>query len=340
MRQRRRSRTAPRSFCKGNSQTRAPDRDERPVEVHQESRVSATALFARADARLLRCGSRGQRGWRPVSLGLGRFTVRRWGVAGGGERSALERRAAGHRGCPEPMAPRAENAAVDGRDASAAGGGAACKRHDRARRVFRSSRRHSRCRRTLARGCSWTNHTSRRRIRSSWSRAAPAAVIRLGYAESLFVRSVEGRRQGEPQRSRGQEVRRVLRHVHQRWRCQSPVSPALVAHLPLHRSRKSRRRPSRSRWRTFAASTRAIPFEMKARFEGSDLRQGSGGQADRLSKILEVGWRTARLCAHETYMDCPYYEQLQYAGDTRIQALVSLLQRRRRPARRGTRLHN
>lgn len=42
-----------------------------------------------------------------------------------------------------------------------------------------------------------------------------------------------------------------------------------------------------------------------------------------LTKILEVGWRTARLCAWETYMDCPYYEQLQYIGDTRIQALVS-----------------
>jgi len=41
-------------------------------------------------------------------------------------------------------------------------------------------------------------------------------------------------------------------------------------------------------------------------------------------EILDVGWRTARLCAHESYMDCPYYEQLQYAGDTRIQALVSL----------------
>jgi alpha-L-rhamnosidase len=41
-------------------------------------------------------------------------------------------------------------------------------------------------------------------------------------------------------------------------------------------------------------------------------------------KNLEVGWRTARLCAFETYMDCPYYEQLQYIGDTRIQALVSL----------------
>lgn len=41
-------------------------------------------------------------------------------------------------------------------------------------------------------------------------------------------------------------------------------------------------------------------------------------------KVWEVGWRTAKLCAHETYFDCPYYEQLQYVGDTRIQALISL----------------
>lgn len=59
----------------------------------------------------------------------------------------------------------------------------------------------------------------------------------------------------------------------------------------------------------------AYPFERKARFDGGD---------DELQKIIETGWRTARLCAHETYMDCPYYEQLQYAGDTRVQALVSL----------------
>lgn len=43
-----------------------------------------------------------------------------------------------------------------------------------------------------------------------------------------------------------------------------------------------------------------------------------------MDKILEIGWRTARLCAYETYMDCPYYEQLQYIGDGRIQAMVSL----------------
>ena len=39
---------------------------------------------------------------------------------------------------------------------------------------------------------------------------------------------------------------------------------------------------------------------------------------------MEIGWRTARLCANETYMDCPYYEQLQYWGDTRIQAMITL----------------
>ena len=43
-----------------------------------------------------------------------------------------------------------------------------------------------------------------------------------------------------------------------------------------------------------------------------------------LQKMMEIGWRTARLCAIETYTDCPFYEQLQYLGDTRIQALVSL----------------
>ncbi len=59
----------------------------------------------------------------------------------------------------------------------------------------------------------------------------------------------------------------------------------------------------------------AYPFALRAKFESED---------PALEKIWEVGWRTARLCAHETYMDCPYYEQLQYAGDTRIQALVSL----------------
>lgn len=58
----------------------------------------------------------------------------------------------------------------------------------------------------------------------------------------------------------------------------------------------------------------AYPFITQAHFESDN---------PELSRIWETGWRTAQLCAHETYMDTPYWEQLQYIGDTRIQALIS-----------------
>lgn len=57
-----------------------------------------------------------------------------------------------------------------------------------------------------------------------------------------------------------------------------------------------------------------FPFEMKAEFGTDD---------PELQKILEIGWRTARLCAVDSYLDCPYYEQLQYIGDGRIQMVIS-----------------
>jgi len=59
----------------------------------------------------------------------------------------------------------------------------------------------------------------------------------------------------------------------------------------------------------------AYPAELKAKFASAD---------PVLRSIFDVGWRTVRLCSHETYMDTPYWEQLQYIGDTRIQALVTL----------------
>ncbi len=59
----------------------------------------------------------------------------------------------------------------------------------------------------------------------------------------------------------------------------------------------------------------SYPFELKAKFE-------QDGKPD-LNRIYDVSWHTARCCAHEHYEDCPYWEQLQYLGDTRIQALIS-----------------
>jgi alpha-L-rhamnosidase len=87
-------------------------------------------------------------------------------------------------------------------------------------------------------------------------------------------------------------------------------------------------------WRTYryillTVETKEEPLlieDMYGTFTGYPFKQDALFKSDKpdLQKILEIGWRTARLCAMETYMDCPYYEQLQYIGDTRIQALVSL----------------
>lgn len=39
--------------------------------------------------------------------------------------------------------------------------------------------------------------------------------------------------------------------------------------------------------------------------------------------LWQTSIRTLQLCAHETYEDCPYFEQLSYTADARIQALCS-----------------
>jgi alpha-L-rhamnosidase len=57
-----------------------------------------------------------------------------------------------------------------------------------------------------------------------------------------------------------------------------------------------------------------FPFVQRATFASSDTE---------LAKIWDICWRTARLGGHDTYMDTPFWEQLQYIDDTRVQALIS-----------------
>jgi hypothetical protein len=56
------------------------------------------------------------------------------------------------------------------------------------------------------------------------------------------------------------------------------------------------------------------PFEMTASFAASDAR---------LERLIPVAVRALQMCSHETYMDCPYYEQLMYVGDTRLEVLTT-----------------
>lgn len=65
---------------------------------------------------------------------------------------------------------------------------------------------------------------------------------------------------------------------------------------------------------SLTATFTAYPFEQRAVF--------SSGDPD-LDKIWDISWRTVRIGSHETYTDSPYYEQLQYVGDTRLESLIS-----------------
>ncbi len=56
------------------------------------------------------------------------------------------------------------------------------------------------------------------------------------------------------------------------------------------------------------------PLRMESSFNCSD---------ERFKNIIPVLFRSLQMCAHETYMDCPYYEQRMYVGDTRLQVLAT-----------------
>ncbi|MHB9035994.1 MAG: alpha-L-rhamnosidase-related protein [Armatimonadota bacterium] len=56
------------------------------------------------------------------------------------------------------------------------------------------------------------------------------------------------------------------------------------------------------------------PFNIEGQFEASD---------HHLEEIASICMRTLKMCSHETFLDCPYYEQLMYIGDSRLEALIT-----------------
>lgn len=60
----------------------------------------------------------------------------------------------------------------------------------------------------------------------------------------------------------------------------------------------------------------AYPYQIAADFRCSE---------PRWEKIWRTALHTMRLCSHETFEDCPHYEQMQYAGDTMITSKIAML---------------
>jgi alpha-L-rhamnosidase len=144
------------------------------------------------------------------------------------------------------------------------------------------------------------------------------AEVRLGWAESLFESlgffGVKGNRDAVEGKSfcgvwdrfrPDGEARRTFRALW--WNCgrylelivRTGDQPLTLERLDLLETR--------------------YPFEREGRLALSEPRFAA---ADAMM------WRSLQMCAHETYMDCPYHEQLQYVGDTRLQVLVTYVSTR------------
>jgi len=55
------------------------------------------------------------------------------------------------------------------------------------------------------------------------------------------------------------------------------------------------------------------------------IENGSAWSSDDsgLDAVMPIAERGLLMCMHEHYVDCPYYEQMMYVGDTRVQMLIN-----------------
>jgi alpha-L-rhamnosidase len=139
------------------------------------------------------------------------------------------------------------------------------------------------------------------------------AGISLGYAESLYAKGSKGVIKGNRNEVEGKEfVGRIDSVIADGSQGQSFTTLNFRTYRYIRLIVKTKNEPLviDDLYGTFTG----YPFKRTAVFNTDNTE---------IKQMLDIGWRTVRLNAWETYMDCPYYEQLQYIGDTRIQAMIS-----------------
>lgn len=144
------------------------------------------------------------------------------------------------------------------------------------------------------------------------------AKLTVRYAESLYLEEKYQNPRGENKGHRDSTNNKVFVGLADRWQVsglagQELFTPDWRAWRYVLVEVETQKEPlTIMGWQIFETG---YPFTKTATWE-------AGGRKD-LDAVLTTGWRTAQACAASSYMDCPYYEQQQYIGDTRIQAIVS-----------------
>jgi alpha-L-rhamnosidase len=139
------------------------------------------------------------------------------------------------------------------------------------------------------------------------------AGISMGYAESLYNPGSNFTQKGNRDSVGGQAFRGLTDTITSNGTAGQTYTPfnfRTYRYLRLLVHTKSAPLTIDSLYGTFTG----YPFLRTAVFNADD---------PNINQMLDIGWRTARLNAYETFTDCPYYEQMQYIGDARVQAMIS-----------------
>jgi alpha-L-rhamnosidase len=139
------------------------------------------------------------------------------------------------------------------------------------------------------------------------------AGISLGYAETLYDKGSNGRRKSNRNEIEGKDfVGRIDSLIADGSQGQTFTTLNFRTYRYIRLIVQTKNEP-------------LVIDDLYGTFTGYPFKRAAVFNTDNTEtkQILDIGWRTARLNAWETYTDCPYYEQLQYIGDTKIQALIS-----------------
>lgn len=147
--------------------------------------------------------------------------------------------------------------------------------------------------------------------------AGLGSEISIAWAESLFETTFDGSVNLEtPKGNRSQVAGKLWCGMSDYWQLTSSKQfnrlPALWWRSGRYLRCRLKTRQEPLTIRRFAVRETGYPLNLEASWHSSDSHW------DRLLPFL---WKGLTINAHETWCDCPYYEQLNYLGDTVLHAL-------------------